>query len=174
MYGMATTQPGDGKRHAVRDDLPDSCQQILATSMVSRAQVPSAARSRLLFWKCTVASKCHKVTIALNKQWTRSGKDAPAAWIVVLQLPFGTTLTAAEEALEKLGEPGFYRVVQMQRVIWAQEEDGAFKLRKSHASSPDGLRRCKTCLNGAAGAIHMRKSAPHVIYRRLREGLKKF
>jgi len=31
---------------------------------------------------------------------------------------------AAEGALEKLGEPGCYRIVQMQRVIWAEQEAG--------------------------------------------------
>jgi len=85
------------------------------------------------------------------EQWARSTKDAPAAWIVVLLLPFGATLTAAEEALEKLGEPGFYRVVQMQRVIWAEREDGAFKLRKSHASSPDSLKKMQEMFERCGG-----------------------
>ena len=85
------------------------------------------------------------------EQWTHAAKDAPAAWIVVLQLPFGATLTAAEVALEKLGVPGFYRIVQMQRVIWAEEEDGAFKLRKSHASSAEGLKKMQEMFERCGG-----------------------
>jgi len=85
------------------------------------------------------------------EQWARATEDAPAAWIVVLHLPFGATLTAAEEALEKLGKPGFYRIVQMQRVIWAEEEDGALKLRKSHASSPGGLEKMREMFERCGG-----------------------
>src|SRR5215471_12230895 len=72
------------------------------------------------------------------EQWKRSNKSAPLGWVAVLHLPFGTSLTAAEKAVEKLG-PGFYRLVQMQRVIWAENEDGRLRLRKSHASSPESL-----------------------------------
>jgi hypothetical protein len=50
-------------------------------------------------------------------------------------------LKAAEQALEKLGEPGFYRSVQMQRFIWAELDTGVSKLRKSHANSPDGPKK---------------------------------
>lgn len=87
----------------------------------------------------------------LVEQWARPAEDAPAAWVVVLQLPFGATLTAAEEALEKLGQPGFYRVVQMQRVVWAEKEKDGFKLRKSHALSPDGLRKLAEMFERCAG-----------------------
>ena len=74
------------------------------------------------------------------EQWKCSAKGA-AEWIAVLVLPFGATLTAAEQALEELGEPGCYRIVQMQRVIWVEQDAGVFKLRKSHANTPDGLRK---------------------------------
>jgi len=72
------------------------------------------------------------------EQWKPAKKSAAPAWVAVLHLPFGTSLTAAETAVEGLG-PGFYRVVQMQRVIWAEKEDGKLRLRKSHAGSPDSL-----------------------------------
>ena len=85
------------------------------------------------------------------EQWAHSTKDAPAEWIIVLQLPFGATLTAAEETLEKLSVPGFYRVVRMQRVIWAEVEDGAFKLRKSHASSAEGLKKMQEMFERCGG-----------------------
>src|SRR5262249_32591234 len=61
-------------------------------------------------------------------------------WVAVAQLPFGTSLTAAEKAVEEIGKPGFFRLVQMQRVIWAERVDGGvLKLRKSHAGSPENL-----------------------------------
>lgn len=73
------------------------------------------------------------------EQWVKPTRTSPGLWHPILHLPFGTTLTAAENALAKLGKPGLYRVIQMQRVIWAEEQDGDIKLRKSHAGSPQGL-----------------------------------
>jgi hypothetical protein len=72
------------------------------------------------------------------EKWMRPSARARSKWIAVLQLPLGTSLTAAESAVERLG-PGFYRVVQMQRVIWAENEDRKLRLRKSHAGSPESL-----------------------------------
>ena len=43
------------------------------------------------------------------------------------------------EALEKRGRPGLYRVVQMQRCVWAELEHGKLRLHRSHASSPESL-----------------------------------
>ena len=77
------------------------------------------------------------------EQWKAPGLGGAATWTPVLQLPFGATQTAAEAALEELGQPGFYRLVHMQRVIWADRQGDALRLRKSHASSPanlDGMR----------------------------------
>jgi hypothetical protein len=65
-------------------------------------------------------------------------------WKAIQHLPFGRSLTAAEEALATIGEPGLYRIVQMQRVVWVEKGDGGVRLRKSHASSPaslDGIRK---------------------------------
>jgi len=72
------------------------------------------------------------------EKWNGATKNVRPRWTVVLQLPLGTSLAAAEKAVEGLGE-GFYRVVQMQRVIWAEQEDGNLRLRKSHAGSPESL-----------------------------------
>ena len=44
-------------------------------------------------------------------------------------------------ALEKRGEPGLYRVSQMQRCVWAEIENGRLRLHGSHASSPENLAR---------------------------------
>jgi hypothetical protein len=85
------------------------------------------------------------------EQWMCSAKDSAREWMPVLVLPFGATLTAAEQALEKLREPGFYRIVQMQRVIWADQEAGVFKLRKSHANSPEGLKKMQEMFERCGG-----------------------
>ena len=73
------------------------------------------------------------------ERWTQPKKGAPAQWVAVLHLPFGESLTAAEARIEKLGKPGFYRVVLMQRVIWAEKQGKKLRLRKSHAGSPKSL-----------------------------------
>jgi hypothetical protein len=76
------------------------------------------------------------------EQWTPAEGGAAgdeAGWVAVCTLPFGATQTQAEAALEKRGQHGFYRLVQMQRVIWAQREGTKLRLRKAHATSPKGL-----------------------------------
>lgn len=75
------------------------------------------------------------------EQWKQPRADAPAEWVAILTLPFGQTLTAAEQALAQLGMPGLYRVVHTQRVIWAEADDegGRLRLRKAHAGSPESL-----------------------------------
>jgi hypothetical protein len=78
------------------------------------------------------------------EQRTEPKKGAPPQWVAVGVTAFGASLTAAEQALAKLGKPGFYRMVHTQRVIWAEKEGGKLRLRKSHAGSPkslDGLRQ---------------------------------
>jgi len=84
------------------------------------------------------------------EKWARSKKGAPLEWVPVVHLPFGTSLTAAEKAVERLG-PGFYRVVQMQRVIWAENEDGKLRLRKSHAGSPESLAKMSQMFERCGG-----------------------
>ena len=42
-------------------------------------------------------------------------------------------------APEKRDEPGLFRVVQMQRCVWAEKEGGKLRLHGSHASSPENL-----------------------------------
>jgi hypothetical protein len=73
------------------------------------------------------------------EKWTGNGRDGKPKWGVVMDLPFGITQTAAEKVLEQSGKPGFFRLVQTQRVIWAEKQPAGLKLRKSHASSPQSL-----------------------------------
>jgi hypothetical protein len=63
----------------------------------------------------------------------------PPAWVVARVLPFGLSLTAAEHAVEQLGQPGLYRLVHTQRIIWSQRDRSGLRLRKSHAASPGNL-----------------------------------
>jgi hypothetical protein len=85
------------------------------------------------------------------EQWKRPRKGAPPEWVAVLTLPFGATLTDAEQALAELDKPGFYRLVQMQRVIWAEREGGKLRLRKSHAGSPENLDRMRATFQRCGG-----------------------
>jgi hypothetical protein len=79
------------------------------------------------------------------EQWKR------VEWVAAAVLPFGLSLTAAERALERLGKPGFYRLVHTQRVIWAEREPTGLRLRKSHALSPQGLERMREMFDRNAG-----------------------
>jgi hypothetical protein len=84
------------------------------------------------------------------EQWKAPKTTAQPEWVAVLHLAFGASLTAAEKAVEKL-ESGFYRVVQTQRVIWAQKEGGKLRLRKSHASSPESLEKMRQMFERCGG-----------------------
>ena len=73
------------------------------------------------------------------EQWKRPRDGATTRWIPILHLDSYQSLTKAMAALEKRGEPGLYRVVQMQRCVWAEVEGGKLRLHGSHASSPENL-----------------------------------
>ena len=85
------------------------------------------------------------------EQWKPPTKDAQPEWVPIHHLPFGASLTAAENALEKLGTPGFYRLVQIQRVIWAEKEGSKLRLRKSHAGSPESLASIRKMFERSGG-----------------------
>jgi len=73
------------------------------------------------------------------EQWKRAANGAPTQWIPILHLDSYQSLTKAMTALEKRGEPGLFRVVQMQRCVWAEKENGKLRLHGSHSSSPENL-----------------------------------
>jgi hypothetical protein len=85
------------------------------------------------------------------EQWKRPRKGESPAWVSILTLPFGTTLTRAEQALAHLDRPGFYRIVQLQRVIWAERDGGTLHLRKSHAGSPESLDHMRQMFDRCGG-----------------------
>ena len=73
------------------------------------------------------------------EQWKRSAAGETSHWIPILHLDSYQSLAKAMAALEKRGEPGLFRVLQMQRCVWAEMESGKLRLHGSHASSPDNL-----------------------------------
>jgi hypothetical protein len=73
------------------------------------------------------------------EQWQRPKKGEVPTWTPIQHLDAGQSLTKALAALEQRGEPGLFRVVQMQRCIWAEKEGGELRLHGSHASSPSNL-----------------------------------
>jgi hypothetical protein len=62
-------------------------------------------------------------------------------WVKVCDLNADQSVTNALEELERRGKPGYFRIVQTQRMIWAEKIDGKLKLRKWHAGSPETLSR---------------------------------
>jgi hypothetical protein len=71
------------------------------------------------------------------EQWKRD--NGATQWIPILHLDSYQSLTKTMAALQRRGEPGLFRVVQMQRCIWAEMEGGKLRLHGSHASSPENL-----------------------------------
>ena len=62
-------------------------------------------------------------------------------WLPVAHIDAHKSLTDAINLIAQRNRPGFFRVVQMQRVIWAEKKNGKLKLRKWHAGSPKSLAR---------------------------------
>jgi hypothetical protein len=73
------------------------------------------------------------------EQWKRSRDGALPQWIPILHLDSNQSMTKSMAALEKRGKSGLFRIVQMQRCVWAEMEGGKLRLYGSHASSPEGL-----------------------------------
>jgi hypothetical protein len=85
------------------------------------------------------------------EQWTTPHDGGRSQWIAILHLPFGRSLTDAEHTLEQLGQPGFYRLVQTQRVIWVEKVAGTMRLRKAHAASPENLDEMRQIFERSGG-----------------------
>ena len=62
-------------------------------------------------------------------------------WVTVCHLNADQSVTDALEELERRDKPGYFRIVQTQRMIWAEKIDGKLKLRKWHAGNPETLLR---------------------------------
>src|SRR4051812_25205167 len=75
------------------------------------------------------------------EQWKSPKRGVAPQWITVCHVGADKTLTEAIQELEVLGKPGFFRVVQTQRMVWAEIENGTLRLRPKHAMSPESLAR---------------------------------
>jgi hypothetical protein len=75
------------------------------------------------------------------EQWKRPVPRAAPRWVPIRHFNHDITLSGAIQHLENLGRPGFYRVTQTQRMIWAEKTEGRLRLRKWHAGSPEALAR---------------------------------
>jgi len=73
------------------------------------------------------------------EEWGPAKRGGKSQWTVVCHVSAEHSLSEAINQLEARGEPGFYRVVQTQRMVWAEVEAGKLRLRKWHASSPESL-----------------------------------
>jgi hypothetical protein len=62
-------------------------------------------------------------------------------WVAVCHVDGQRSLTGAVRELERRNKAGFFRVVQTQRMIWAEKINGKLRLRKWHASNPETLLR---------------------------------
>ncbi len=73
------------------------------------------------------------------EQWAR--KKGKFQWSPIIHLDHCQTLSDAIQFLEKKTKPGFFRVIQTQRMIRVEKENGKLRLRKWHAGTPETLAR---------------------------------
>ena len=78
-------------------------------------------------------------------------------WVTVCHVSGHQSLTDAIQELERRNKAGFFRVTQIQRMIWAEKTDGKLRLRKWHANSPETLSRSAEAFDrdgGKYGRVH--------------------
>ena len=75
------------------------------------------------------------------EQWKPRKRRGKPEWITVAHIDARQSLSDALRLIEDRGRPGFFRVIQTQRQIWAQKVDGRLRLRKWHAGSSASLAR---------------------------------
>jgi hypothetical protein len=92
------------------------------------------------FGKC-VKTKSMAYGYFTIEQWKTPQKGVDSQWISILHLDSHQSLIKALEELQLRGKPNVFRILQMQRCIWAELEGGKLRLHGSHASSPESLAR---------------------------------
>ena len=85
------------------------------------------------------------------EQWKSPTRGAPLQWVAILHVNADQSLTAAIESLQERGKPGFYRVIQTQRMIWGEMVNSRLLLRRWHTGSPEGLARNTTAFERDKG-----------------------
>jgi hypothetical protein len=85
------------------------------------------------------------------EKWMGSGTGKAGRWKAIIHLDAYQSLAKAIDALGARAKPGLYRVVQTQRCIWAQRDDGVVRLHGSHVVSAAGLARLATLYDREGG-----------------------
>jgi hypothetical protein len=62
-------------------------------------------------------------------------------WVTVCHVGGHRSLTDAVRELERRNKAGLFRVVQTQRMIWAEKTGGKIRMRKWHVNRPETLSR---------------------------------
>jgi hypothetical protein len=73
------------------------------------------------------------------EQWKPPKRGRKPQWIAVAHIDACQSLSDAIRIIEQRNRPGFFRVIQTQRQVWAEVIDGKLKLRKWHAGTPESL-----------------------------------
>jgi hypothetical protein len=73
------------------------------------------------------------------EEWRPAQGSVKSGWIPILHIDSCESLSKAITILEKRGQPGLFRVLQTQRCLWGEMEDGKLRLHGSHVSSPKRL-----------------------------------
>jgi hypothetical protein len=72
-------------------------------------------------------------------------------WVTLRHIAGDQSLSAAIKDLEHQDKPGFFRIVQTQRMIWAEKRNGKLRLRMWHASDPETLLRTAAAFDRDGG-----------------------
>jgi hypothetical protein len=90
-------------------------------------------------------------------------------WIAVAHFNANQSASDALAVLNERGQAGFYRIVQTQRMIWAEHDGGAgggkLRLRKWHVGSPDELARTAAAFDHDKGKWPVKRAAAELAAR---------
>jgi hypothetical protein len=75
------------------------------------------------------------------EQWKPRKRRGAPEWVAVEHVDADRSLTDVFREIQRRNRPGFYRVIQTQRQVWAEKVNGKLRLRKWHAGSPESLAR---------------------------------
>lgn len=75
------------------------------------------------------------------EQWNSASRRKAARWVPIKDFDAYNPLTGVIAWIESEGQPGFFRVVQTQRMIQAERIDGKLCLDRKHAGSLATLER---------------------------------
>jgi hypothetical protein len=75
------------------------------------------------------------------EKWVRKSPKTRPQWVAICHLEMGHNLSDAIQEIQNRGKPGFFRVIQTQRMIRAEKENGKLRLRRWHAGKPETLAR---------------------------------